>query len=299
MKTIDYIDVMEAFKAFDIYTKRYTAKNKDWLGWKYFHTLDVVKTGCQIIQAEPTLSVLSDDEHAQLERALLFHDIARSKQMKVDGQMIPHFVHGAEGMQMLLEKGERNLAVLASVLVHDQLNMNLLEAEKHVLMNDIVFQKLPVHIQKNVCMINECYRLSSEKERTFVQQACFLVKDADTLSNILNYRQLLNIEKDAKVFDVTPVVWETVLNRQYVSYKDVSTFADRILVYMAWVWYFHYQATIRVLWKHDVLCDMKEYLLSKMKYFCSPEQVTKTDILFRQLIEQIQQFHQKINSSKM
>ena len=41
MKTIDYIDVLDAFKAFDIHTKRYTEKNKEWLSWKYFHTLDV------------------------------------------------------------------------------------------------------------------------------------------------------------------------------------------------------------------------------------------------------------------
>lgn len=292
MKTIDYIDVLDAFKAFDIHTKRYTEKNKEWLSWKYFHTLDVVKTGFEIIQKEKILAEMSEESHKRMERSLLFHDIARSKQMMPNGCMIPHFVHGAEGMQMLLEKGEQDISVLSSVLVHDQLTMNFLEEQEHILKQDIVFQKLPELVQKSVLTINQSYQSLSDKEKLFVRQTCFLVKDADTLSNILNYQQLLKIEKNTDIFHITPAVWKAVSERQYVSYKNVATFLDKILVYMAWTWHFYYEATIRILWQSDILNHMKEYVLFEMKHNGYTNRVVEIDVLLKELIDNIRQFHE-------
>lgn len=120
-----YTDVLDVFRAADIYYKRYTALNKDWLMLKYFHTLQVVKVGEELMQSEPIFHQLSDKDKQRVSLALLMHDIGRAFELREDGSKIEGFQHGAAGMQWLIDTYQLNdIAILSAVLVHDQTDMD-------------------------------------------------------------------------------------------------------------------------------------------------------------------------------
>ncbi|MBQ6854509.1 MAG: hypothetical protein IJO11_03590 [Alphaproteobacteria bacterium] len=293
-----YTDVLDVFRAADIYYKRYTALNKDWLMLKYFHTLQVVKVGEELMQSEPIFHQLSDKDKQRVSLALLMHDIGRAFELREDGSKIEGFQHGAAGMQWLIDTYQLNdIAILSAVLVHDQTDMDFLDLSEKDLCLHPRFQKLSDTLQNSVLTVNQQYHSLSNKDKQFVKNVCYLVKDADTLSNILDYTFIIPYRNKPKIPVISDKVFNRAIQREYVLFSDIQTFADTAVSYMAWFWKFTYNATIQWALKENVPEKIKEYVLSEIKNDIAnitpqiQEQIQKTADCFDELIKQIRNYH--------
>ncbi len=260
-----YIELAKIFKVREIYANQYSAMNKEWLLAKYYHSLNVVETGEQIISQNANLSSASEVEYDAMVKALLTHDFARSHEKKEDGSTAFKF-HGAEGMQMLVENYRiSDPRILFPVLMHDQMNKDFMEQSDADLKNNPQYITLRPEIQKNIMDLRERYKAMSAHDKQFVNSACALVKDADTLANMKDYEIMFPLTNETKEPTISPSVWEAVSKGEYVNYNDVKTLPDRAMAYYAWAFKFQYPETLKVAEDEHLFDKMQQYVIDNVR----------------------------------
>lgn len=261
-----YIVLADLFKIQEIHAGLYNKGNKEWLKLKFFHTLQVVKQGEKIIEMTPELSRLTAQQKNSMTNALLMHDYGRAFERNTDGSVRKGFFHGPAGMHLIKTQYEMNdTAVLAAVMVHDQMDEALLELPADELMCFERFLKLPKAVQNSVMEVNKRYALMNEEQKKFIKQVCFLVKDADTYTNIKDYAVAVPITKEKIDPAVSPRVLEAVLNKRYTINSDVCTLPDKVLSFFSWIHYFRFDATMRLVRQENLGVKMRDYVLEKLK----------------------------------
>lgn len=260
-----YIELAKIFKVREIYANQYSAMNKDWLLAKYYHSLNVVETGEQIISQNKELSSASKAEYYAMVTALLTHDFARSHEKREDGSIAFKF-HGAEGMQMLVETYDiSDPRILFPVLMHDQMNKDFMEQSDADLQNNPQYTSLRPEIQKNIMDLRARYNTMPAHDKQFVNSTCALVKDADTLANMKDYEIMFPLTQEAKEPQISPSVWDAVSKGEYVNYNDVKTLPDRAMAYYAWAFKFQYPETLKVAEDEHLFDKMQQYVIDNVR----------------------------------
>ena len=260
-----YIELAKIFKVREIYANQYSAMNKDWLLAKYYHSLNVVETGEQIISQNKELSSASEAEYYAMVTALLTHDFARSHEKREDGSIAFKF-HGAEGMQMLVETYDiSDPRILFPVLMHDQMNKDFMEQSDADLQNNPQYTSLRPEIQKNIMDLRARYNTMPAHDKQFVNSTCALVKDADTLANMKDYEIMFPLTQEAKEPQISPSVWDAVSKGEYVNYNDVKTLPDRAMAYYAWAFKFQYPETLKVAEDEHLFDKMQQYVIDNVR----------------------------------
>ena len=250
----------------EISANTYQKANKDWLFMKYHHSLDVLQLGDQLIEAEQSLSLLDHSQKQTLKKSLLWHDIGRAFEKDEQGQTIPNFLHGAEGMHYLKSQLKvDDVALLAAVMVHDRMDLNFLMLDYLELATCPTIRFLSPEAKESVLMLNKAFHALSESEKSFVLKAVHLVKDADTLANIQVFEKLINYSKAPLKAVITPAVFQSINQRSYVDYQDIHSLPDQGLVYFGWMYHFHFEATRLLAKKHSFAEKIKTYVLSTLK----------------------------------
>ena len=250
----------------EILANTYQKGNKDWLFMKYHHSLDVLQLGEQLIETEPSLSVLDLSQKQTLKMALLWHDIGRALEKDEQGRTIDTFLHGAEGMHYLKSQlGVEDVALLAAVMVHDRMDLNFLMLDCGDLATCPTMRFLSPEAKESVFMLNKAFHTLAESEKSFVLKAVHLVKDADTLANIQVFEKLINYSKAPSKAFVTPAVFQSINQLSYVDYQDIHSLADQGLVYFGWMYHFYFEATRLLAKKHSFAEKIKTYVLSELK----------------------------------
>lgn len=244
----------------------YQKGNKSWLDLKYHHSLNVLSLGDVLIQNEPSLSCLSDEKKQIIRFALLLHDVGRAFEKDEHGKTIPFFLHGAEGMHYL--KSEfliEDIAILAAVMVHDRLDFDFLTLPEEDLKTHSLFQQISKSAQKSVIELNQKFHLLSDSEKSFVISTCYLVKDADTLSNIQIFQKLLSLSTASQRAKVSTNVLRSIRARSYVDYSDIQTLPDQGLTYFGWMFRFYYNATRKFVFEENFPFLIKDHIIQELE----------------------------------
>lgn len=257
-----YIELMKIFKIQEIFAHKYEGEDLPWLRAKYFHSLRVVETGENIMDKEPVLKRAPQKVKQDMVLSLLMHDCARSYE-KQNGYFA---YHGAEGAHMLLTKYHLfSPIVLSAVLLHDQMDTDLLTQNDADLNKNARFLSLRDPVKLSVKHIRKLYQESSKTDRFWIDRTCALVKDADTLANLNDYEMMFPLTQEAKTPLVSPLVLLAIENHDYVNYKDVKTLPDRAMAYLGWVYHFSYPATIQLAKEKNLFQGIKNYVLSQTR----------------------------------
>lgn len=225
---------------------------------KYIHSVEVLRCGQTIMQQTPELADCTEEFKDLAQKALLFHDVGRfreavchyqAQQQKVDfSEYFAGYDHGELGSKILVENPLYNdLRILFAVKWHGK-RMEEIVGSKDWL----AVQKLP--------------------DFTEIKQILFLVRDADKLANLhhlktenrltkdLFYRQLSDEAVHAPISDI---VLQKFFKHQSISFSDVHSFADRIMMVVAWIYDLNYQITKKIFKENQY----GEYLLQELAKF--------------------------------
>ena len=208
---------------------------------KYIHSIQVLQTGRQILEAETQLSSLPAEQKHLIESALLFHDIGRFKEachmhdIRFDGSgksWFGHkFDHGMVSAEIISSEPAYNDWRLILPLRH---HGHLIEA----LYADSDYQRLNAN--------------SKQEVNTIIS----VVRDADKLANLYaikykdNFRKepfFLTCSEELKFAPASPGVLHDFLNRQAVKTMDIRSWTDRILCTLAWIHDFNFRSSVKIL----------------------------------------------------
>lgn len=261
-----YIFMTDLFKAQEIHAGTYTKANRDWLNLKFFHTLNVVKYGEEIIAKNKELAALSDVQKQVMSMAFLMHDFGRAFEKNPDGSFVPNYKHGAEGMHYIKTKcGITDVAVLASVMCHDQIGDGLLELNDAELAANPIFQAVSEGAKQSIKEVRQQYAQLSPADKHFVKLTCNVLRDADTMTNLRDFKVVFQVTNEEKKCAVTPAVISAILNKEYVRYENINTLPDRGLTFLAWLNKFHFPETKKMVLDEKIPDQIKNHVITALR----------------------------------
>ena len=216
-------------KIFDDYVKNYDF-NIDGIKLKYDHSYRVQK-----IEEELAKSLKLNENDIKLASICgLFHDIARFEQLRKYNTFDDHlsFDHGDLGYEIIKKD------------IIDKLALN--EEEKNILLISTKYHN-KYTIDNNL----------GEKTTLF----CKLIRDADKI-DILNLFSKHLIAKDLINGDTSVSIncHNSFMNHKQVSWKDVKTKGDRILVYLALIWDLNFKRSFEIIEERKLLAKAKKVM---------------------------------------
>ena len=274
---------------------------QQWLLHKYIHSIRVLEAGVDIILGEEKLK--NQPEHIKKDwyNALLMHDVGRAYERSREGKNILRYPHGTLGMEMLERCGITSPHVLFPVLMHDRMNFDIFSLKPEDVMTDPHFKEdkkykdVPIKIKETIKNLLEQYHRMNPKEQEAIRLGCKMVVDADQLANLKEFDKMLNLSNLPMIPAVSEPVEQAIKEQHYVNYKDLKTYPDEAVAYMAWMFYGNYPAYRSELIKNDLLTTIRQFVVKKIKQNESPENVEKLD----KKLEGLQSIIEKNLKSKM
>ena len=225
---------------------------------KFVHSVEVLRCGQTILNQTPELANKTKNFCDLAQKALLFHDVGRfkeavchylSQQQKIDfREYFARYDHGEIGSLILADNPRYNdRRILFAIKWHGKIiedavaSSDWQEAEKLPEFDDI---KKILFLVRDADKLANLYRLKSENRLT-----------KDLFYQQLNLRQLQS--------PISDIVLNKFFNRQSISFSDVYSFADRIMMVVAWIYDLNYLATKKIFKENGY----GEYLLNEiLKY---------------------------------
>ena len=233
------IDIEKAKNAFKEYTDRYDIENPR-IRYKIAHTYRVADNCKKIAQ---NLN-LSEEEQNLAEIIGLLHDIGRFEQIRIynstyDAETVNH----AElGVKILFEDGEINSFAEGATILDKQI---ILKAVK----NHNKFQ-----IENGL----------NGKEELFAK----IIRDADKLDiyNVIIEEKIEDavakptedIGKEVLSYDI----YEAFMNEKSVSYKDMKSNIDHIVIWMAYLYDFNFKESFNIISENNCI----DKIIAKVDY---------------------------------
>lgn len=224
---------------------------------KFEHSVAVLYTGKQIMQATPELQNMSQSFEKIAKQALLFHDVGRFEEavkrhntpnLVAKAEVINQYDHGLIGYEELkINPRYNDIRILLAVRYHGKM---MEEIKKSSLWQEAE---------------NSQYADEAKK-------ILYLVRDADKLANLECIKKEDHLRKDLFYKLLTPEALNAELSEsvkqqffaeQTVLSSSVYSFADRILMIISWIFDFNYQTT-RVLFKEK---EYGKYLIELLKQY--------------------------------
>ena len=234
----EYISYFEKVKGNDI--------AETWCKEKIEHSYDVLRVGVDIIKSE--LSDGCDVEFEEMQFALLLHDIGRFEEVyRRFYKETKSKHHGVIGYNILRDNYRvENLPILIAVKCHGFLSD---EVYKDNLYTDI----------KN--------KIVKEKSIKYLE----LVRDADKVANIgLFSKNPLLVHKINTVgfdnrLEVTDKVYNNFISCNLIDYKNVETYSDYMLFFLAWIFDFNFKSSFKYIIDNGSFEDLLNATLSLME----------------------------------
>lgn len=296
----DYLE--STFKISEIYKQQYADFDTEWLTAKFFHTLNVVKTGKEIMYRNSELNSLPPQVQDDMIKALLFHDFARSHEKRADGQM-PFRYHGAASTVMVAE--HENISsplILIPILVHDQMDRGFIDLPDEELKKSPNFQACSGKEQFMILQLRSAYNKLSAPDKRQVDLAVGLVKDADTLANMRDFEILFPLTKEAKDENISFAVQQNIDNKGYVDYSGIKTLPDRAMAYYAYAFKFTFAETMQAALDENLFTRIKDHVLKEVRQAkqgnVSESDLQKTGAAFDKVIRYFEDESNKANKGK-
>lgn len=211
---------------------------------KYKHSIEVLNCGQEILQNTPELASVSAEFINLAEQALLFHDVGRfdeavmrfeaAQQGNLTAEVLAQFDHGLIGYNLLKNNPRYNdFRILFAVRYHGKM-MDDVKAS-------VMWQEVQNSPQKNESL-----------------QIFYLVRDADKMANFQAAKNHNHLKEDIFYKQLTDVAKTAPLSEnvktQFFAGKvilssTITTFADRLLQVLSWIYDFNYQYTRTVFLK--------------------------------------------------
>ena len=226
------IDIKKAEKAFEEYLRGYDLNN-DKIALKVTHTYGVVKAS-EILSKNLNLN----EEDTNLSKLIaLLHDIGRFEQSKAsqdvyDNADAQFFDHGEYGVKILFEEGLIRKFVeddsYDNIIKVSILNHNKLAIETGLTDKELLHAKL---IRDNDKTDNFRVKL----EESF--KVLLGTDDMDLISNEV----------------ISENIYQDFLNKRLIKYGDVKTCLDRWISYIAYIFDFNFDESLKYLKENDLI----------------------------------------------
>ena len=234
-------------KIFDDYVKDFNM-NLDGINLKYYHSYRVQEIACNIAK-----SLNYNEEDYNLASICgLFHDIGRFEQYQIYQSFDDH---------KTIDHGDLGYEILKQGMI-DKLELS--NEEKEILLMSTKYH-------------NKLFVDKSIKGKML--EICNITRDADKI-DIINLFSSKVISKGLLEGDLTvsDKCHEEFMNHQQIVWTDVKTNADRILVYLGFIWDFNYRESFKMLNEKKLYDEIKEII--KLPSF---------DIYFQMIDEKIKE----------
>lgn len=207
---------------------------------KFRHSISVLHIGEKIIQETSELRDNSQDFQKLAKTALLFHDVGRFEEavkrhntpnLTANAEILNQYDHGLIGYETLKNNPRYNdIRILLAIRYHGK----MMEEVR----NSALWQEAQ----------NSPYSDGAQK-------ILYLVRDADKLANLNDVKKKNHLQKDIFFKLLTKEALEAGLSesvkqqffaRQTILSSTVSSFADRILQVISWIFDFNYQVSKKI-----------------------------------------------------
>ncbi len=262
-----------------------------WMHHKYLHTFQVLREGAVLINKEPVLKNAPREIQKQWMDALLLHDYGRAFEVCPNKETYSFsFCHGITGAQKALELGETSLNVSVPILVHDQMDNNFIEASDKQLEMIEKFARQPDDKKQAVYQIRSAYQAASDEDRKWIHYGIGLVRDADTLSNLREYRRMLRFLEKEPVCVISPQVKQEIMSDDYVKIEHVKTWPDKCCMYLSWAYHFKFPATLNEVFRAKILENFCEDVYGKIRACNSSEHMERLRLEIDAILKHIRAF---------
>ena len=211
------------------------------LNHKFRHSLEVLRQGQNILQQTPELRDKDETFRDLAQKALLFHDVGRFEETvqrykaKQNGlkvaAMSDKYEHGAIGCELLQNKPPYNdMRILFAIRWHGRMMEEVQASEMY-------------------CQIKDSPQFAE------IMQILYLVRDADKLANLYVAKAQDHLRQDPFYLSLPADILKAPLSEeikaQFFAEKVIlsttlTSFADRILQVISWIYDFNYQTTVEV-----------------------------------------------------
>lgn len=222
---------------------------------KVAHSMQVLKFGRKIIGQTAELADKSQDFITAAERALLFHDVGRFKEGVLRSQ--------AE---------QKNQKIGAASLQFNHCDLGYDTLSHHPFYSD---PRILAAVKCHGMMLEDAYKLPEWRkfmqmpQKKEIKRILFLVRDADKLANLYSIKNEQRLSHDLFYKQLTEELREAPLSsenvrqffaNQVVCFKNVRSWADRILMVLSWINDINYPVS------HNMCRRMRcfEYLLAEL-----------------------------------
>ena len=234
---------------------------------KFKHSIEVLHIGQTILNKTPELSHQTEEFRALAQQALLFHDLGRF-----------------EENALLYNALQQNSTITAASNPYDHglIGYELLKQDPRYNDTRILFA-LKWHGKTTEDIVKSKDWKAASKRADFdeIKQILWLVRDADKLANLYHIKADNHLTKDLFFKQLTPEalnapisapVLKQFLSGKTIIFSSVYSFADRILMVLAFQYDLNYQAS-RKIYKHHRYNQYLIKLLSKYHQF--PDDIAK------------------------
>ena len=203
---------------------------------KKAHSYQVLGVGNYLLKHEKAFQNYSPSEVQRLKATVLLHDLGRFYEVFLheDGGKVDHGVYGAS---LLAENPDFNrVDVILPVRHHGHLIEKLYE--------DADYLKL------------------DENERREILKIIYLVRDADKVANFYllarHFKEMENLFflkslLDCKIKEPCSLVWDAFMKHSAVDVRNVKSFADQAVMYLACIYDLAYVSSFVLMDKLNIL----------------------------------------------
>ena len=192
------------------------------------------------------------------------HDIGRAYEVNYQGKRILKYPHGTLGMEMLHRQGIQSPHILLPILMHDRIHFDIFALKPEEIMTDSHFANVPDKVKGTIKSLMEQYYKMDKKEQEAIRLGCRMLVDADQLANLKDFDKMLNLSRYEKRPEISQEVRQAIKEGHLVNYKDLKTYPDEAVAYMAWMFDGNFPSFRNELVENDLLNKMRHFVIKKM-----------------------------------
>lgn len=221
---------------YSAYYQKATTHAQKVMDEKKCHSYQVLGVGNYLLKHETAFQNCTLSEIQRLKATVLLHDLGRFYEVFLheDGGKVDHGVYGAS---LLAKYSDFNrFDIVLSVRHHGHLIEKLYEDADYV-------------------------KLSAE-EQLEIQKIIYLVRDADKVANFYllsrHFKEMENLFflkslLNCQIKEPCPLVWDAFMKHTAVDLRNVKSFADQAVMYLACVYDLAYVSSFVLINKLDIL----------------------------------------------
>lgn len=211
------------------------------LNHKFRHSLDVLRQGQRILQQTPELQDKDETFRALAQKALMFHDIGRFE------ETVQYYKAEQNGIKVAAMSDKYDHGIIGYELLQNQPMYNDIRILFTIRWHGRMMEEMQTSAM--YCQIKDSPQFAE------IMQILYLVRDADKLANLRVAKEQDHLRQNpfyrSLPADILNSPLSEAVKAQFFAKKVIlsstlTSFADRILQVISWIYDFNYQATVEV-----------------------------------------------------